>query len=591
MPSYQAPVEDMQFLLKDVFYFSDYIREMDYFQDVDVEMIEPILEEAAKICEKEIAPLNQTGDKQGVRLENGKVITPEGFKAAYQKFVEGGWMSLNSDPNYGGQGLPKTLQICLDEMLCSANVSFSLYTVLTQGAAHALAAHASEQLKQTFLPKLISGEWGGTMCLTESHCGTDLGMLRTKATPIGDGKYKISGTKIFITSGDHDLTDNIVHTVLARLPDAPEGTKGISLFLVPKFLVNEDGTLGKANHVSCGALEEKMGIKASSTCVLNFDDSEGYLIGEPNKGMQAMFSMMNLERLNIGLEGLGLAEVSYQNALNYAKARLQSRAPTGVVNPDGPADPILVHPDVRRMLLTMKALNEGARAFALWTAKQIDISFHHPKEDIKERAAGMVALTTPIIKAFFTDYGFEACNLGLQVLGGHGYIKEWGMEQFVRDARIAQIYEGANGIQSLDLVKRKLIMDNGRKINHLTETISKFITHHKSNAQMHEFIEPLEEKLTAMVDCSEWLMNQSQRDANLPGAASHDYLKMVALIILAFMWAKMVTASLDKEDTFFISKIKTARFFFAKLLPEMDTLTQSIKAGSHTLMDFNDCEF
>lgn len=591
MPSYKAPVKDMQFLLDEVFFFSDYMKELPYFSEVDGDMVEPILDEAAKICENEIAPLNQSGDAEGVHFNDGKVTTPKGFKEAYKHFVEGGWMSLNADPEFGGQGLPKVLQVCLDEMLCSSNVSFSLYTVLTQGTVHALHAHASDELKQIYLPKLVSGEWGGTMCLTESHCGTDLGLLRTKAEPQGEGKYKISGTKIFITSGEHDLTNNIIHTVLARLPDAPPGIKGISLFLVPKVLVNDDGSLGAHNGVSCGSIEHKMGIKASATCVMNFDGAEGYLIGEPNKGMLAMFSMMNLERLNIGLEGLGLGEVSYQNAVAYAKDRLQSRAPTGARNPEGPADPILVHPDVRRMLLTMKAYNEGARAFALWAGKQVDISFHSPEEAIRKCAGGLVALTTPIIKAFFTDYGFEACNLGLQVLGGHGYIKEWGMEQFVRDARIAQIYEGANGVQALDLTKRKLIMNKGRNLSQLSEIISKFITHHKSNTAMHEFIEPLEEKLADMVDTSEWLINNSEDNPDLPGAASVDYLKQVALIILAFMWAKMAAASLEKEEVFYKTKLKTARFFYQKLLPEVDALKQNIKAGSESLMAFDDSEF
>lgn len=591
MPSYKAPVKDMQFLLNEVIYFNDYIKELPAYSEVDAEMIQPILEEAAKFAENELAPINQSGDAEGAQLHDGKVTTPKGFKEAYQHFVAGGWMALNSDPNYGGQGLPKTLQICLDEMLTSANVSFSLYTVLTQGTVHALHKHASESLKKTYLPKLVSGEWGGTMCLTESHCGTDLGLLRTKAEPQADGSYKISGTKIFITSGEHDLTDNIIHTVLARLPDAPAGIKGISLFLVPKFLVNQDGSLGNRNNVYCGSIEHKMGIKASATCVMNFDGATGFLIGDLNKGMQCMFAMMNLERLNIGLEGLGLSEVSYQNALTYANDRLQSRAATGIKHPEKMADPIIVHPDVRRMLLTMKAYNEGARAFALWTGKQIDIAQHHPDVNVRQTADGLVSLVTPIIKAFFTDYGFMSCNLGLQVFGGHGYIKEWGMEQFVRDARIAQIYEGTNGIQALDLVRRKLIMDKGHNFSQLSEIISEFITHHSHNDLMHEFIEPLELALADLVDVSEWLIVNSEEDLDLAGAASVDYLQFTALVILAFMWAKMVVASIDKHDVFHQSKIKTARFYYQKLLPQISSLKPSIQAGSETLMSFSDAEF
>lgn len=591
MPSYKAPVKDMQFLLNDVLYFNNYIQELPAYSEVDAEMIEPILEEAAKFAENELAPLNQSGDADGAQFKDGQVTTPKGFKEAYQHFVAGGWMALNSDPNYGGQGLPKTLQICLDETLASANVSFSLYTVLTQGAVHAIAKYATDSLKKTYLHKLVSGEWGGTMCLTESHCGTDLGLLRTKAEPQTDGSYKISGTKIFITSGEHDLTENIIHTVLARLPDAPAGIKGISLFLVPKFLVNSDGSLGERNSVSCGSIEHKMGIKASATCVMNFDGAVGYLIGEKNKGMQNMFSMMNLERLNIGLEGLGLAEASYQNAVAYANDRLQGRASSGAKHPEKMADPIIVHPDVRRMLLTMKAYNEGSRAFALWAGKQLDIAHHHPDAKVRQTADGLAALVTPIIKAFFTDYGFTACNLGLQVLGGHGYIKEWGMEQFVRDARIAQIYEGANGIQALDLVRRKLIMDKGQNLSQLSEIISEFITHHRSNHAMHEFLEPLEEALASWMEISEWLIENSEDDPNLAGAASVDYLQFSALVMLAFMWAKMIVAALDKDGVFYETKIKTGRFYYQKLLPQLFSLKHSIQAGSGTLMDLTDSEF
>ena len=466
MPSYKAPVRDMQFLLEEVFPFANVCQEFAKYHEVDGDIFLPVLEEAAKFTETVLQPLNQIGDKQGVQFSNGKIKTPDGFKEAYKQLVDAGWLSLNADADYGGQGLPRVLQVFFDEMLASSNVSFSLYTVLTEGAYHALHLHANEELKKQYLPKLITGEWSGTMCLTESHCGTDLGLMRTKAEPAENNTYKISGTKIFITSGEHDLTDNIIHAVLARLPDAPAGVKGISLFLVPKRLVNSDGSLGEFNSVACGSIEHKMGIKASATCVMNFDGAIGYLVGEKHQGMRAMFSMMNLERMNIGLEGLALAEVAYQNALIYAKDRLQGRAATGAIEKDKMADPILVHPDVRRLLLTGKAYNEAARALSCFVAHEIDRAENSENTNEAEQSDQLVAFLTPVIKAFFTDYGFDVCNMSLQVLGGHGYVSEWGMEQFVRDVRIAQIYEGANGIQALDLVKRKLILNQGESLQY-----------------------------------------------------------------------------------------------------------------------------
>jgi alkylation response protein AidB-like acyl-CoA dehydrogenase len=423
--------------------------------------------------------------------------------------------------------------------------------------------------------------------LTEAHCGTDLGLLRTKATLNNDGTYNISGAKIFITSGEHDLAENIIHTVLARLPDAPPGIKGISLFLVPKFLVNSDHTLGQRNAVHCGSIEEKMGIKASSTCVMNFDNATGYLIGELNQGMQAMFSMMNLERLNIGIEGIGLAEVSYQNAVNYAKDRLQSRALTGIKFPEKAADPIIVHPDVRRMLLTMKAYIEGGRALSVWAAMQADMAEHHEDEKTRELCNNLIALVTPVIKAFFTDFGSEACNLGLQVLGGHGYIKEWGMEQFVRDARIAQIYEGTNGIQALDLVRRKLVMNEGMFLNQLIDVMVEYISHHQTENELAEFIQPFEDKLKDLREISQWIINAAKTDPNIIGSSSTDYLRLLGLVLLAFMWVKTVEVSLKKSAPFYQAKIKTARFYFQKLLPQIECLKQTIKAGSQVLMDLD----
>jgi len=595
MPSYKAPLQDMQFIINDVIQIEQLLLELPYYQEIDADLFEPILEEAAKFSENILQPTNQIGDQQGCQFNNGEVSTPKGFKEAYQQFVAGGWLALNAAPEHGGQGLPKMIQVLLDEMLCSANVSFSLYTVLTQGTVSALIQYGSDALKQIYLAKLVSGEWGGTMCLTESHCGTDLGMLRTKAIPQEDGTYKITGTKIFITSGEHDLTDNIIHTVLARLPDAPDGVKGISMFLVPKHRVNADGSIGAKNGVSCGSIEHKMGIKGSSTCVMNFEDACGFLLGEKNQGMRAMFSMMNLERLNIGLEGLGLSEVSYQNAQAYAKDRIQGRAPSGSQNPEKAADPIIVHPDVRRMLLTMKAYNEGARAMAAFVAKHVDIAKHHPDKQCQHDANELVAFLTPVIKAFFTDCGFENCNLGLQVLGGHGYVSEWGMEQFVRDARIAQIYEGTNGVQALDLVKRKLVANKGQALNYFSELITNFIQNNSQDEALAEFTQPLTTAVELLANVSDWIMQQALKNPAEAGAAATEYLRLLGLVSFAFMWAKMAKAALAKlNDTdvqFYQTKIKTARFFYQRLLPQIHALQRSIQAGSNVLMDLDESEF
>lgn len=592
MPSYQAPVKDMQFLLHEVFAIEQTFKNIPHYQGIERELLDSILYEAARINEEVIQPLNQSGDEEGCTFLNGEVKTPKGIKEAYQHYVESGWLSLNAPSEYGGQGLPKMLQVLIDEMLASSNVSFSLYCVLTQGAAHALHLHASENIKKLFLPPLIQGKWGGTMCLTEPHCGTDLSLIKTKAEPQPDGSYLISGTKIFITSGEHDLTENIVHTVLARIPGAPPGIRGISLFVVPKFSVNSDGSLGERNQVFCGAIEHKMGIRASATCVMNFDSAKGYLIGQMHQGMKAMFDMMNLERINIGLEGLSLSEVSYQNALKYAKERLQGRSPEGAKYPEKSADPLLVHPDVRRMLLTMKAYNEGARALLVWTGQQVDISLYSDSES-KLKAEQLVAFMTPIIKAFFTDFGFETCNLGLQVLGGHGYVKEWGMEQFVRDARIAQIYEGANGIQALDLVKRKLILDEGKTLHLITDEMQSLIQSMHSIDALRPFKLALEMAVKLWLDLSDTICQQVTNDPNSAGAASVDYLRVSALVILAWMWARMakVAHSQIESDAFYSSKIKTARFYYQRILPDIESLALKIRSGPSNLMDFAESEF
>ena len=491
MATYQAPLRDMKFVLHEMLDAEREFAALPGFEEVTRDLIDPVLEEAAKLCENVVLPLYRTGDQEGCTFEDGAVRTPSGFRDAYRAFVEGGWNGLSCNPEFGGQGLPGTLSIFVEEMLQSANLAFALYAGLTHGACIAIDKHAGEELRRRYLPKLIEGTWSGVMCLTESHCGTDLGLLRTRAEPDGDGRYRVTGTKIFITGGEQDLSENIVHLVLARLPDAPQGVKGISMFLVPKFIAGEDGSLGERNAVHCGSIEHKMGIKAASTCVMNYDGATGYLIGEPHRGLQAMFSMMNYERIMVGQQGLSLAEVAYQNAADYARDRLQGRSLKGPAAPDLPADPIIVHPDVRRMLLTTRAYNEGARALIAWTSLRIDRSTRHPDPATREAAADVVGLMIPVIKAFFTDYGFESCHQCQQVFGGHGYIAEWGMEQLVRDARIAQIYEGANGIHALDLVGRKLALNGGRAIRAYITEMTTFIAKRREVPGLGEFLGPL----------------------------------------------------------------------------------------------------
>ncbi len=588
MPVYKAPLRDMRFVLKELWNIEEVLSVSPKLAEVTVDVIDAVLEEAAKINENLLFPLNQSGDQQGCQFNDGDVKTPPGFKEAYQQLVAGGWPSLTGEPEFGGQGFPQMINVCFEEMMCSSNLSFSLYAELTHGVGQAIYKHASDELKALYLPKLISGEWTAVMCLTESHCGSDLGLLRTKANVNGDGAYHITGSKIFITGGEHDLADNIVHLVLARLPDAPPGVKGISLFLVPKFLPNSDGSLGDRNHVHCGSIEHKMGIKGSATCVMNYDNAIGYLVGEPHKGLAAMFTVMNIARLAIGLEGLGLAEVSYQNALAYAKERLQGRAPDKPLFPEKAADPIIVHPDVRRMLLTMKAYNEAARALVIWAAKHVDIAKFHTDDKVQAQAESLVALLTPIVKAFTTDYGFEACNLGLQVLGGHGYVSEWGMEQYVRDARIAQIYEGTNGIQAMDLVKRKLVFDKGQALHALLEQITGFIAEHNNNKAMAEFSQPLTTAIGHVEQASRYILTQAGTNKAELGANANEYLHLLSLTVFGYMWLRMAAVALAKQDgddsEFYAAKLLTARFYMQRILPKTASLAQIIQAGSEPLM-------
>ncbi|MCW8907708.1 MAG: acyl-CoA dehydrogenase C-terminal domain-containing protein [Sedimenticola sp.] len=595
MPSYKAPIRDLQFVFHELHQADQTLGSLPGFDEVSPDLVDAILEEGGKICEELLHPLNQSGDQEGCRFEDGKVTTPKGFREAYRTFIEGGWPSLAADPDLGGQGLPETISFMLEEMLCSANVSFSLYPGLTRGAINALSHHASDELKQQYLPKMVEGVWSGTMCLTEPHCGTDLGLVRTRAVPNDDGSYAISGTKIFITGGEHDLTENIIHLVLARLPDAPEGVRGISLFLVPRQLPDADNDPGEQNGVSCGSIEHKMGIKASSTCVMNFDSAKGFLVGPENKGLACMFTMMNAERLAIGMQGLGLGEVAYQNAVEYARERLQSRAATGVKAPDKAADPLLVHPDVRRMLLTTRAYNEAARALAVWTAINIDLAHRHPEPEKRQEADDFVALITPIIKAFFSDYGYETTTLCQQVYGGHGYIREWGMEQFVRDARIAQIYEGTNGIQAMDLVRRKLFIEDGRLPQRFFALLDGFVAGHAADETLAIYITPLAEANKLLQELTDWLVTASRDNPDQLGAAATDYLRIFALTTFAWMWARMAITALarvaDDDSGFYRTKLRTASFFMGRLLPQIEGLARGVRSGADLMMAFDESEF
>jgi len=588
MPTYQAPLRDMQFVLHELLGVEREFAALPGYEETTRDLIDPVLEEAAKLCENVMFPLNRVGDREGCTFEDGTVRTPTGFRDAYRAYVEGGWGGLTCNPEFGGQGLPHTLSVFVEEMLQSSNMAFALYTGLTHGACIALDKHGSDDLRRRYLSKLVDGTWSGVMCLTESHCGTDLGLLRTRAEPAGDGSYRVTGTKIFITGGEHDLSDNIVHFVLARLADAPPGVKGISMFLVPKFLVGEDGSRGERNAVHCGSIEHKMGIKGASTCVMNYEGAIGYLVGEPHRGMRAMFSMMNYERLMVGQQGLSLAEVAYQNAAAYARDRLQGRSLKGPAAPDLPADPIIVHPDVRRMLLTTRAYNEAARALIGWVSLQVDRSTHHPDPALREQADDTVALFIPVIKAFLTDCGFESCHLCQQVFGGHGYISEWGMEQFVRDARIAQIYEGANGIHALDLTGRKLPMHGGRAIRSYMEEVSTFVAERRDRPELGEFVEPLGAALARLAQATQWLNEAATENPDEVGAASYDYLRLLGLVAFGRMWAESAEIALANQEGdntgFYRAKLATARFFVRRLLPNTASLLATLSAGADSVM-------
>ncbi|MCY4284892.1 MAG: acyl-CoA dehydrogenase C-terminal domain-containing protein [Thiotrichales bacterium] len=588
MPTYQAPLRDMQFVLHELLGAEREFAALPGYEETTRDLIDPVLEEAAKLCENVMSPLSRVGDQEGCTFEDGAVRTPTGFRDAYRAYVGGGWGGLTCNPEFGGQGLPHTLGVFVEEMLQSSNMALALYTGLTHGACIALDKHGSDDLRQRYLPKLVDGTWSGVMCLTESHCGTDLGLLRTRAEPTDDGRYRVTGTKIFITGGEHDLSENIVHFVLARLPDAPPGVKGISMFLVPKFLIGEDGSRGERNTVHCGSIEHKMGIKGASTCVMNYEGAIGYLVGEPHRGMRAMFSMMNYERLMVGQQGLSLAEVAYQNAAAYARERLQGRSLKGSAAPDLPADPIIVHPDVRRMLLTTRAYNEAARALLGWVSLQVDRSTHHPDPAVREQADDAVALFTPVIKAFLTDCGFESCHLCQQVFGGHGYISEWGMEQLVRDVRIAQIYEGTNGIHALDLAGRKLPMHGGRAIRSYIEGVSTFVAARRGKPELEEFVEPLGAALARLTQATQWLSEAAAENPDEVGAASYDYLRLLGLVAFGRMWAESAEIALANQEGdntgFYRAKLATARFFVRRLLPNTASLLATLSAGADSVM-------
>jgi acyl-CoA dehydrogenase len=590
MPIYKAPVEDVSFLFNDVFQIDRYDN-LPGFSDASADVREAILGEAAKLSEEVLQPLNRVGDLEGCkRHDDGSVTAPKGFKEAFKQVAEGGWLGLSAPAEYGGQGLPFALSQAVNEFQISANMAFSMYGGLTMGATAALLVHGSPEQKKTYVPKMVAGEWTGTMNLTEPHCGTDLGLLRTKAVRQADGSFKITGTKIFISAGEHDLSENIVHLVLARIEGAPAGIKGVSLFVVPKFLVNADGSVGARNGVSCGSIEHKMGIHGNSTCVMNYDNATGWLIGEENKGMQGMFVMMNEARLGVAVQGLAQSEVAYQNAVAYARERLQGRALTGAKAPDKPADPIIVHPDVRRTLLTIRAFNEAARAMVVWTALKGDVA--HRSEDAKDRQAAddHMGLMTPVLKGFLTEIGFANAVQAQQMYGGHGYIAEQGMEQFVRDARIAMIYEGANGIQALDLVGRKLPRDGGRAVMAFFAEVGAFTKEHGGDEAMKPYITPVSTALGHLQQATMWLMQNAMAKPDNAGTAATDYMHLFGYTVLGYLWAKMVKVALDKiaatgSTPYLSTKLVTGRFFVERMLPETALRLARVQSGCATTME------
>ncbi|MBS0456789.1 MAG: acyl-CoA dehydrogenase C-terminal domain-containing protein [Proteobacteria bacterium] len=591
MPHYTPPLRDMQFVLHELLDVENALRKLDGHADIDRATIDAVLEEGGKFCAEVVFPLNQSGDREGcTHHPDGSVSTPKGFKEAYEAFVAAGWPALGADPAWGGQGLPHVVHNAMLEMLNSANQAWSMYPGLTHGAYNALMAFGTDAQKKTYLPKLVSGEWTGTMCLTEAQAGTDLGLIRTRAQPAGDGSFAITGSKIFISAGEHDLSANIIHLVLARLPDAPAGTKGISLFVVPKFVPDANGEVGPRNAVTCGAIEHKMGIHGNATCVINFDAAKGWLVGEPNRGLNAMFVMMNTARLGVGMQSVGLAEVAYQNSLAYAKQRLQSRSLTGPKAPDQPADPIIFHPDVRRMLLTQKAYVEAARAFTYWAGLAIDREHKHPSEKVRADSADLVALLTPVIKGFITDNGYECTTLAMQVLGGHGYIAESGLEQYVRDARINMIYEGTNTVQALDLLGRKVLADGGAKLMKFGKVIAELLEEHAGNQAMQEFTAPLEALGREVQKLTMEIGGKAMANPDEMGAAAVPYLRVIGHLVFSFSWCHAAAVALRKQgsgDPFYQSKLMTARFYFAKLYPESRAMIDQARSGATALMEMD----
>ena len=591
MPIYNAPNKDIQFVLHDLLKVSE--QDIPGFEDLDRDFTSAVVEEAGKVASEVLHPLNVVGDTEGCVMENGVVRTPTGFKEAFEQMKEGGWTAMDCDPEYGGQGLPYVMHTAAQEPFVSANMAFNMYQGLTHGAYSAIYAHGSEEQKQKYLPKLTTCEWTGTMNLTEPHCGTDLGLMRTKAVPNGDGSYKISGQKIFISAGEHDMAENIIHLVLAKIQGGPEGIKGVSLFIVPKFMVNDDGSLGARNGVACGKIEEKMGIHGNSTCVMNYDEATGYLVGEEHKGMRAMFTMMNEARLGVGLQGYAQAESAYQNAVAYANDRLQGRDVTGAKNPDGPADPLIVHPDIRRNLMDQKSFVEGARAFTFWGAYLIDRA--HKNDDAE--ADGLISLMTPVIKGFLTDKGFEYATAAQQVYGGHGYIEEWGMSQYARDARIAMIYEGANGVQALDLVGRKLAQDGGKHVMAFFEMVKTFIKENEGNEALNkDFLTPLKAASKDLQAAGMYFMQNATKPNNAL-SGSYDFMHMMGHVCLGLMWARMAKAAMEaleggaSDTEFYETKIATGRYYMARQLPATAMHLARINTGGDTIMALEAANF